>query len=93
MPRFLLITDSRLSEDDRQNLFLQELTVGPQLDPRDLLELGQDFPQSFFCALPNEVWAWAVGLNQPARQEPCKRRTQGKATGARATIREGQRSK
>ena len=34
----------------------QELTVGPQLDPRTLLELGQDLAQSFFCALPDEVW-------------------------------------
>ena len=57
MPRFLLITDLRLSEDDRQNVFLEELTVGPQLDSRELLELGQDLAQPFFCALPNEVWA------------------------------------
>ena len=56
MSRFLLITDLRLSEDDRQNVFLEELTVGPQLDPRTLLELGQDLAQSFFCALPDEVW-------------------------------------
>ena len=34
MPRLLLITDSRLSENDRQNVFLEELTVGPQLYPR-----------------------------------------------------------
>jgi hypothetical protein len=57
MPRFLLITDSRLSENDRQNVFLEELTVGPQLYPRSLLELGQDLAQSFSCALPDEVWA------------------------------------
>ena len=56
VPRFLLITDSRLSEDNRQNVFLEELTVGPQLDARTLLELGQDLAQSFFCALPDEVW-------------------------------------
>ena len=57
MSNFMLITDSRLSEDDRQNVFLEELTVGPQLDPRALLELGQDLAQSFSCALPDEVWA------------------------------------
>jgi hypothetical protein len=57
MPRFLLITDSRLSENDRQNVFLEEITVGPQLYPRSLLELGQDLAQSFSCALPGEVWA------------------------------------
>jgi len=57
MPRFLLITDSRLSGNDRQNVFLEELTVGPQLYPRSLLELGQDLAQSFSCALPDEVWA------------------------------------
>jgi hypothetical protein len=57
MPRFLLITDSRLSENDRQNVFLEELTVGPQLYPRSLLELGQDLAQSFSCAFPDEVWA------------------------------------
>ena len=53
----MLITDLRLSEDDRQNVFLEELTVGQQLYPRTLLELGQDLAQSFFCALPDEVWA------------------------------------
>ena len=53
----MLITDLRLSEDDRQNVFLEELTVGPQLDPGTLLELGQDLAQSFSCALPDEVWA------------------------------------
>jgi hypothetical protein len=42
MSSLMLITDLRLSEDDRQNVFLQELTVGPQLDPRTLLELGQE---------------------------------------------------
>ena len=57
MSSLLLITDLRLSEDDRQNVFLEELTVGPQLDPRTLLELGQDLAQSFFCALPDEVRA------------------------------------
>jgi hypothetical protein len=57
MQRFLLITDSRLSENDRQNVFLEELTVGPQLYPTSLLELGQDLAQSFSCALPDEVWA------------------------------------
>ena len=57
MRRFMLITDLRLSEDDRQNVFLEELTVAPQLDSRDLLELGQDLAQSFFCALPDEVWS------------------------------------
>jgi hypothetical protein len=57
MRRFMLKTDLRLSEDDHQNVFLEELTVGPQLDPRDLLELGHDLAQSFFCALPNELWA------------------------------------
>ena len=57
MPRFLLITDSRLSENDRQNVFLEELTVGPQLDPRALLELGQDLAKCFFCDLPDDVWA------------------------------------
>jgi hypothetical protein len=56
MPRFLRITDSRLSENDRQNVFLEELTVGPQLYPRSLQELGQDLAQSFSCALPDEVW-------------------------------------
>src|ERR1700738_1241251 len=56
MTRFLLITDSQLSENDRQNVFLDELTVGPQLYPRSLLELGQDLAQSFSCALPDEVW-------------------------------------
>ena len=49
------ITDSRLSGDDCQNVFLEKLTVGPQLDPRTLLELAQDLAQSFFCALPDEV--------------------------------------
>ncbi len=29
MSNFMLITDSRLSEDDRQNAFLEEVTVGP----------------------------------------------------------------
>ena len=57
IPRFLLITDSRLSENDRQNVFLEELTVGPQLDPRALQELGQDLAQGFFCDLPDEGWA------------------------------------
>ena len=57
MPRFLLITDSRLSENDRQNVFLEELTVGPQLYPRSLLELAQDLAQSFSRALADEVWA------------------------------------
>jgi hypothetical protein len=57
MPRVLLITDSRLSENDRQNVFLEELTVRPQHYPRSLLELGQDLAQSFSCALPDEVWA------------------------------------
>jgi hypothetical protein len=57
MSSFMLITDSRLSQDDRQNVFLEELTVGLLLDPRTLLELGQDLAPSFFCALPVEVWA------------------------------------
>ena len=57
MSKFMLVTDLRLSEDDRQNVFLEELTVGPQLYPRSLLELGQDLAQSFSCALPDEVWA------------------------------------
>ena len=57
MRRFMLMTDLRLSEVDRQNVFLEELTVGRQLDPRALLELGQDATQSLFCALPDEVWA------------------------------------
>jgi hypothetical protein len=41
--------------------------VGPQLDPRAVLELGQDVRRCFFSVLPDEVRAWAVGLNQPAR--------------------------
>ena len=57
MWRFLLITDLRLAEDDRQNVFLRELTVGPQLDSRALRVFGQDLARCFFCALPNEVWA------------------------------------
>ena len=57
MSSFMLITDSRLSEDERQNVFLEELTVGPQLDPRTLLELRQDLAQSFSCALRDEVRA------------------------------------
>ena len=61
--------------------------VGPQLDPRAVLELGQDLGRCFFYVLPDEVRAWAVGLNQPARLEPGKRRTQGKAKVARATTR------
>ena len=92
MRRFMLMTDLRLSEDDRQNVFLEELTVGPQLDPRALLELGQDVTQSFFCALPDEVRAWVVGLNQPPRLEPGTRRTQGKARVARATTKGARRS-
>ena len=88
----MLMTDLRLSEDDRQNVFLEELTVGPQLDPRALLELGQDVTQSFFCALPDEVWALAEGRYQPGQQERDKRRARGKARGARETIREQRRS-
>jgi len=44
-----------------------ELMVGPQLDPSAVLELGQDVGRCFFHVLPDEVRAWAVGLNQPAR--------------------------
>jgi len=57
MSSVMLITDLRLSEDNRQNVFLKELTVEPQLDPRTLLKLGQDLAQPFFCASPDEVWA------------------------------------
>jgi hypothetical protein len=57
MSRFMLITDLGLSEGDGQNVFLEELMVRPQIDSRTLLELGQDLAQSFFCALPDEVWA------------------------------------
>ena len=57
MSRLVLITDLRISEDDRQNVFLEDLTVGPQIDSRTLLELGQDLAQSFFCASPDEVRA------------------------------------
>jgi len=32
-----------------------------------VLELGQDVRRCFFSVLPDEVRAWAVGLNQPAR--------------------------
>ena len=91
MPRFLLITDSRLSENDRQNVFLEELMVGPQLDPRAVLELGQDVRRCFFSVSPDEVRAW-VGLNQPARSERGKRRAQGKVKVARATTRGARRS-
>ena len=66
--------------------------VGPQLDPMALLELGQDVGRCFFYVLPDEVRAWVVGLNQPARLEPGKRRTQGKAKVARATTKGAQRS-
>jgi hypothetical protein len=86
------MTDLRPSEDDGQNGFLEELTVGPQLDPRALLELAQDLAQSFFCALPGEVWASAEGRYQPGRQERGKRRARGKAKGARETIRKARRS-
>ena len=41
--------------------------VGRQLDPRAVLALGQDVGRCFFYVLPDEVRAWAVGLNQPAR--------------------------
>ena len=76
----------------RSECFLEEVKVGWQLDPRTLLELGQDFGRCFFYVLPDEVWAWAVGLNQPARLEPGKRRTQGKARVARATTKGARRS-
>ena len=66
--------------------------VGPQLDPRAVLEFGQDLGRCFFYVLPDEVRAWAVGLNQPARLEPGKRRTQGKARVARATTKGARRS-
>ena len=66
--------------------------VGPQLDPRAVLEFGQDLGRCFFYVLPDEVRAWAVGLNQPARQERDKRRTQGKAKVARVTTRGARRS-
>ena len=66
--------------------------VGPQLDPRAVLELGQDVRRCFFSVLPDEVRAWAVGLNQPARLEPGKRRIQGKAKVAMATTKGARRS-
>ena len=66
--------------------------VGPQLDPRAVLEFGQDLGRSFFYVLPDEVRAWAVGLNQPARLEPGKRRIQGKAKVAMATTKGARRS-
>ena len=71
---------------------MEEVTVGPQLDPRAVLELGQDLGRCFFDVLPDEVRAWAVGLNQPARLEPGKRRTQGKVKVARVTTRGARRS-
>ena len=66
--------------------------VGPQLDPGAVRELGQDVGRCFFHALPDEVRAWAVGLNQPARLEPGRRRTQGKVKVATVTTRGARRS-
>jgi len=66
--------------------------VGRQLDPRAVLALGQDVGRCFFYVLPDEVRAWVVGLNQPARLESGKRRTQGKARVARATTKGARRS-
>jgi hypothetical protein len=92
MPSFMLITDSRLSQDDRQGVFLEELTAGLLLDPRTLLELGQDLGRCFFYVLADEVRAWAVGVNQPAPLDPGKGRTQGKVKVATVTTRGARRS-
>ena len=56
MSSFLLITDSRLSEDDRENVFWRSLRLDRSFNRGLGWNLGRTW-RKLFRALPDEVWA------------------------------------